>query len=65
MGTLECLSMHQSNNHGVPGVPQVLFIIGNDDGNKLSVKSVKLLVFTGNHTEFQTWWFHYQAFATV
>ena len=36
-----------------------------DDRNKLSAKSVKLPVFTGNHTEFQTWWFHFQAFATV
>ena len=36
-----------------------------DDGNKLSAKSVKFPVFTGNHTEFQTWWFHFQAFTTV
>ena len=57
--------MLQSNNHGVPGVPQVLFIMDDDDRNKLSMKSVKLPVFTGNHTEFQTWWFHFQAFATV
>ena len=36
-----------------------------DDENKISVKSVKLPVFTGKHVEFQTWWFHFHAFATV
>ena len=36
-----------------------------DDENKISVKSVKLPVFTGKHVEFHTWWFHFQAFATV
>ena len=39
--------------------------VDDDDGNELSVKLVKLPVFTANHTEFQTWWFHFQAFATV
>ena len=37
--------MLQSDNHGVPGVPQVLFIMDDDDGNKLSAKSVKLGAF--------------------
>ena len=36
-----------------------------DEEHKLSVKFVKLLVFTGKHVEFQTWWFCFQAFATV
>ena len=29
------------------------------------MQSVKQPVFTGTHVEFQTWWFHFQAFATV
>ena len=33
--------------------------------NKLSMKSVKLPIFMGSHTVFQTWWFHFQAFAMV
>ena len=37
--------MLQSDNHGVPGVPQVLFIMDDDDRNKLSAKSVKLGAF--------------------
>ena len=37
-------------------------IIDEDDENKISVK---LPVFTGKHVKFQTWWFHFQAFATV
>ena len=32
---------------------------------QISMKSVKLLTFTGTHVEFQTWWFHFWAFATV
>ena len=45
---------------------QVLNIMDeDDDGNKLSAKSVKLLIFTGNHMDFHTWWFHFQALATV
>ena len=36
-----------------------------DDRNKLRTNLVKLPVFTGNHTEFQTWWFHFQAFTMV
>ena len=36
-----------------------------DDENRISVKSVKLPVFTGTHVEFQIWWFNFQAFATV
>ena len=34
------------------------------DGNKLSVKSVKLPIFIGNHMV-HIWWFHFQVFATV
>ena len=37
----------------------------NDDGNKLSVKSVKLPIIMGNHADFHTWWFHFRVFATV
>ena len=36
-----------------------------DDENCISMKLVKLLVFTGSHVEFQTWWFQFHAFATV
>ena len=36
-----------------------------DDGNHISVKLVKLPVFTGSHVDFQTWWFQFHAFATV
>ena len=58
--------MLQSDSCGVSGVLQVLFIKDeDDDGNKLSVKLVKLLIFMGNHMEFHTWWFHFQAFLTV
>ena len=58
--------MLQSINCGVPEVLQVFFIMDKDDDrNKLSVKSVKLPIFMGNHTEFHTWWFCFQAFATV
>ena len=40
-------------------------IIDEDDENKISVKLVKLPVFTGKHVKLQTWWFHFQAFETV
>ena len=36
-----------------------------EDENHISMKSVKLPTFTGTHVEFQTWWFHFQAFATM
>ena len=36
-----------------------------DDEDKLSTKSVKLPVFSGDHKHFQTWWFQFSAFATV
>ena len=37
-----------------------------DDGDdKLSMKSVKLPVFSGDHKHFQTWWFWFVGFATV
>ena len=36
-----------------------------DDDDKLSTKSVKLPVFSGDHKHFQTWWFRFSAFATV
>ena len=36
-----------------------------DDDDKLSTKSVKLPVFSGDHKPFQTWWFRFSAFATV
>ena len=36
-----------------------------DDEDKLSTKSVKLPVFSGDHKHFQTWWFWFSAFATV
>ena len=36
-----------------------------DDGNKLTVKSVKLPIFMGNHMDFHTWWLQFQVFATV
>ena len=36
-----------------------------DDDDKLSMKSVKLPVFSGDHKHFQTWWFRFSAFATV
>ena len=36
-----------------------------DDGNEFSAKSVKLLIFMGNHTDFHTWWFCFQVFSTV
>ena len=36
-----------------------------DDDDKLSTKSVKLPVFSGDHKHFQTWWFQFSAFATV
>ena len=36
-----------------------------DDRNKLSANSVLLLIFTGSHTEFHTWWFCFQVSATV
>ena len=35
------------------------------DEDKLSTKSVKLPVFSGDHKHFQTWWFWFAAFATV
>ena len=48
------------------GVPQLLNVMYNDDDvNKMSVKSVKLLIFMGDHMDFHTWWFHFQAFAMV
>ena len=39
-------------------------MMDNDD-DKLSTKSVKLPVFSGDHKHFQTWWFRFLAFATV
>ena len=36
-----------------------------DDDDKLSMKSVKLPVFSGDHKHFQTWWFRFSVFATV
>ena len=36
-----------------------------EDENQISVKSVKLMTFTGTHVDFQTWWFHFHAFTTV
>ena len=36
-----------------------------DDDDKLSTKSVKLPVFSGDHKHFQTWWFRFSAFATM
>ena len=36
-----------------------------DDDDKLSTKSVKLPVFSGDHKHFQTCWFRVSAFATV
>ena len=36
-----------------------------DDDDKLSMKSVKLPVFSGDHKHFQTWWFRFSAFATM
>ena len=36
-----------------------------DDENHISVKSVKLPVFTGSHVDFQTWWLRFHAFAMV
>ena len=36
-----------------------------DDEDKLSTKSVKLPVFSGDHKLFQTWWFRFSAFATM
>ena len=36
-----------------------------DDDDKLSMKSVKLPVFSGDPKHFQTWWFQFSAFATV
>ena len=36
-----------------------------DDEDKLSTKSVKLPVFSGDHKHFQTWWFQFSAFATM
>ena len=36
-----------------------------DDENHISIKSVKLPVFTGSHVDFPTWWFRFHAFATV
>ena len=39
--------------------------IDEEDKNQISVKLVKLPTFMGTHVNFQTWWFHFQAFATV
>ena len=36
-----------------------------NEEDKLSMKSVKLPVFSGDHKHFQTWWFQFSAFATV
>ena len=36
-----------------------------DDDDKLSTRSVKLPVFSGDHKNFQTCWFQFSAFATV
>ena len=36
-----------------------------DNEDKLSTKSVKLPVFSGDHKHFQTWWFRFSAFATM
>ena len=36
-----------------------------DNDDKLSTKSVKLPVFSGDHKHFQTWWFWFSAFATM
>ena len=58
--------MLQSTNCGVPRVLQHWHDMDDeDDVNKLSVKLVKLLILMGSHTDFHTWWFHFQAFAMV
>ena len=36
-----------------------------DDDDKLSMKPVKLPVFSGDHKHLQTWWFRFLAFASV
>ena len=36
-----------------------------DDVYRLSLKPVKFLIFMGDHTDFHTWWFHFQVFAMV
>ena len=36
-----------------------------DDVNKLSMKLVKLPIFMGDHMDFHTWWFCFQAFTMV
>ena len=36
-----------------------------DDDGKLSTKSVKFPVFSGDHKHFSTCWFRFSAFATV
>ena len=36
-----------------------------DDVNKLSAKSDKLLIFMGDHIDFHTWWFCFEVFTMV
>ena len=49
--------------HGVPWSPESKWT--KKMKIEISMKSVKLLTFMGTHVAFQTWWFHFWAFATV